>query len=160
MPAACRLIKRVETPGRKTKADRNRVRRLPRHPLTSGPGRYTGSREPDSPPSRARCAQWRVGESTLAYRCGGSTGFRKSGPLDPDFLTCFPFNPADESSTGTRDRVLASAHSRTVSRTKSRHILPAAATAMDRAPQTAVWPPERVVQAAFYWCQTTFKNYR
>jgi len=42
------------------------------HILNLAQGRYPGSQD-DLPPSHA-CAQWPIGKSTLAYRCGGSTG--------------------------------------------------------------------------------------
>ena len=103
---------------------------LPRGISTIGPGRYTGLRELDAPPSHARLAhsgrslRWRLlSAPTLAYRCGGSTGIDaglgaccsglattgfsvslapspKSLVPNPQHLTCFPFDPPREVARG------------------------------------------------------------
>ena len=92
MPAACQLIVRGKTTGRKTKADRNRVRRLPaafpHHHLgpVYGLARTWFAAFPSASRSVARrlyheetylrsvVVRGTLGEPTLAYRCGGSTG--------------------------------------------------------------------------------------
>ena len=53
---------------------------------TIGPGRSTGSRELDPPPSQVRSTQWRTGGPTLAYRCGGSTGLGSA--VSGQFAVC------------------------------------------------------------------------
>lgn len=78
---------------------------LPRGISTIGRGRYTGSREPDAPPSHARAAHsgqeplpGLLGAPTLAYRCGGSTGL----PPVSRLTRC------EKSRAGTRSRAQGS----------------------------------------------------
>jgi hypothetical protein len=75
---------------------------LPRGISTIGRGRYTGSREPDAPPSHAQVAHsgqeplpGLLGAPTLAYRCGGSTGISPVSRL----------TRCEKSRAGTRSRV-------------------------------------------------------
>src|SRR5882672_1262526 len=76
MPAA-RQVLLQETP-RKVRAGTTGTP-PPRGISTIDPGRSTGSRELDPPPSQVPSTQWpgvrnSISGPTLAYRCGGSTG--------------------------------------------------------------------------------------
>ena len=76
--------------------------RHPQHLLSIALRPVSGLASPDLSPSHDR-SQWPIGKSTLAYRCGGSSGVRNSCSR-----TCFPFN-----SPATRRAPQSGAHSTT-----------------------------------------------